>query len=149
MESRRVAARALVRIEESGAYANLALPAVLERSRLEAADRRLVTELVYGTTRMRRALDHLVDAYLLRPVDPPTRAALRIGAYQLAVLGTPPHAAVGATVGATRGPARRLVNAVLRRLAEQLAAGAAPLARRRHPAVLPRLAGRAPAGRPG
>lgn len=121
--SRRLAIAALVRIDSGGAYANLVLPGLLARSGLEGPDRRLATELVYGATRMRRALDHLVDAFLLRPVDGPTRAALRVGAHQLAVLGTPAHAAVSATVGATRGPARRLVNAVLRRLAAQLAAG--------------------------
>ncbi|MPY93890.1 MAG: hypothetical protein GEV08_12745 [Acidimicrobiia bacterium] len=121
--SRRLAIEVLVRIEEGGAYANLVLPGALDRSHLEGADRRLVTELVYGTTRQRRAVDAAVDPYLLRPVDVPTRAALRVGAYQLLVLGTPPHAAVGATVGAVHGPARKVVNAVLRRVAEAGAPG--------------------------
>ena len=62
-----------------------------------------MTELVYGTTRMKRACDHLVDRFLLGPVDDRVRAALRIGAYQLAFLSTPAHAAVAATVGAV-GP---------------------------------------------
>jgi 16S rRNA (cytosine967-C5)-methyltransferase len=120
---RRVAIEALVRIEEGGAYANLVVPALLKRSRLAPEDRHFVTELAYGATRRRRALDHLIDGYLLRPVDGPTRAALRIGAYQLAMLRVPPHAAVFATVEATSGPARKLVNAVLRRLGERLAQG--------------------------
>jgi 16S rRNA (cytosine967-C5)-methyltransferase len=51
------------------------------------------------------------------------RAALRVGAYQLAFLHTPAHAAVSATVAEVDGPGRRLVNAVLRRVAEGLAAG--------------------------
>ncbi|MGD9753286.1 MAG: RsmB/NOP family class I SAM-dependent RNA methyltransferase, partial [Acidimicrobiia bacterium] len=84
---------------------------------LAEADRRFVTELVYGTTRMRRACDVALEPYVLRELDVPTRAALRLGAYQLLVLGTPPHAAVSATVAAVPPRTRGLVNAVLRRLA--------------------------------
>jgi 16S rRNA (cytosine967-C5)-methyltransferase len=109
--------RALQRIDE-GAFANLALPGLLERSGLEIADRGLVTELVYGTTRMRRACDWLVDRFLVKPPDPLTRAVLRLGAYQLEFLRTPPHAAVDETVAVAPGRTRGLVNAVLRRVAD-------------------------------
>ena len=54
----------------------------------------------------------------LRRLDPPVRAALRLGAYQL-LHGTPPHAAVASTVDAVaaRSPrARGFVNANLRAL---------------------------------
>lgn len=108
----------MVRVETGGAYANLLLPSMLDRSTLSGDDRRFVTELVYGTTRMKRACDHLVDRFLLNPVDDRVRAALRLGAYQLAFLSTPAHAAVSATVAAVGGPARGLVNAVLRRVAD-------------------------------
>jgi len=111
-----VARDALVRIE-GGAYANLVLPALLERSGLSPEDRRFVTELVYGTTRMRRACDWLVDRFLVHDPDPPTRAVLRLGAFQLVFLKTPPHAAVSATVSAAPGRTRGLANAVLRRVA--------------------------------
>jgi len=116
-DARSVALEALRRIEE-GAYANLVLPGLLERSGLSAPDRHFATELVYGTTRMRRACDWLVDRFLIRPPDPATRAALRLGAYQLEFLGTPPHAAVGATVETAPARTRGLVNAVLRRVAD-------------------------------
>jgi 16S rRNA (cytosine967-C5)-methyltransferase len=116
-DARDLALHVLRRIDE-GAYANLTLRVELERSGLDARDRALVTELVYGVTRLRRRLDHLVDRFLLRPVDPPVRAALRLGAYQLHELGTPPHAAVSATVSAvTERRAKGLVNAVLRKVA--------------------------------
>jgi 16S rRNA (cytosine967-C5)-methyltransferase len=110
---------ALQRVDD-GAYANLVLPSLLDRSGLDARDRDLVTELVYGTTRMRRACDWLVDPHLRRSVEPLVRAALRLGAYQLAFLGTPAHAAVGETVEVTPHRARGLVNAVLRRVADDL-----------------------------
>jgi 16S rRNA C967 or C1407 C5-methylase (RsmB/RsmF family) len=115
---RLVALDVLDRIDGEGAYANLALPAALERSGLDPRDRRFVTELVYGTTRMRRACDFLVDRFLAKPPVPRARNALRLGAYQIAFAGVPPHAAVAETVAATPKPLRGLVNAVLRRVAE-------------------------------
>jgi 16S rRNA (cytosine967-C5)-methyltransferase len=117
-ETRQVALRALARIDNDGAYANLVLGPVLERSGLDERDRHFVTELVYGTTRMRRACDFVVDGYLLRPVEPDVRAALRLGAYQLTFAKVPPHAAVSATVASAPRRARGLVNAVLRRVAD-------------------------------
>ncbi len=65
--SRRVAYDALKRIEHDGAYANLVLPALLERSRLDQRDRAFATELVYGTTRMRRACDFAIDRFVMKP----------------------------------------------------------------------------------
>jgi 16S rRNA (cytosine967-C5)-methyltransferase len=112
-----VALDVLDRIDEGGAYANLVLSGALDRSGLSAADRRFVTDLVYGTTRMRRACDYLTDRFLARSVDGRVRNALRLGAYQLAFAGVPPHAAVGETVEVAPRPARGLVNAVLRRVA--------------------------------
>jgi 16S rRNA (cytosine967-C5)-methyltransferase len=115
--ARRVALNALARIDD-GAYANLVLPPLLERSGLDERDRRFVTDLVYGTTRMRRACDFLVDRFLVRTeLDADVRSALRLGAYQLHFLRTPPHAAVGETVDEVKGKARGLVNAVLRKVA--------------------------------
>lgn len=121
--ARRVALDALVRIERDGAYANLVTGGVLDRSSLADRDRHFVTELVYGTTRMRRACDHLVDRHRRGAVSPRVRSALRMGAYQLAFAGVADHAAVSATVSAAPRPARGLVNAVLRRVAEDVAGG--------------------------
>lgn len=121
--ARRLAIDVLTRIEEDGAYANLALRAALDRSDLDERDRAFVTELVYGTTRMRRACRHLVTRHRDGGVRPRVRAALDLGAYQLAFAGTPPHAAVDTTVAATSKAARGVVNAVLRRIAADVAAG--------------------------
>jgi 16S rRNA (cytosine967-C5)-methyltransferase len=117
-DARVVALEALVRIERDGAYANLALPAALSRTDLSDRDRAFATELVYGTLRMRRACDWLTDRFVRHPPDLPTRTALRLGAYQLAFLGTPAHAAVGATVAVAPEHTRPFVNAVLRRVAQ-------------------------------
>ena len=79
-------------------------------SGLEPRDRALVTDLVYGTVRMQRALDFMLAAVSNRGIgslDPPVRAALRLGAYQL-LIGVPAHAAVGETVGRRRRARPRL-----------------------------------------
>ena len=108
----------LVRVDAEGAFANVALPAALARTDLEQRDRAFATELVYGVTRRRRALDWALDTFLVTPPPPAARAALRMGAYQIIELGTPAYAAVSATVAAAPRSYRGLVNAVLRRVAD-------------------------------
>lgn len=115
--SRALALQLLRRIEQDGAYANLVVPAALATSRLEPRDRAFVTELVNGTTRMRRACDALVDRFVLTDPDADTRSLLRLGAYQLVFAGVPPHAAVGETVELASRRTRGFVNAVLRKVA--------------------------------
>ena len=117
MSARRLAFEALRRIEGDDAFANLVLGTMLDRSELSDADRRFATDLVYGTTRMRRACDVLVDRYVVSPPDDATRTLLRLGAYQLAFGGVPPHAAVSETVGLAPRRTRGFVNAVLRKVA--------------------------------
>jgi 16S rRNA (cytosine967-C5)-methyltransferase len=73
---------------------------VLERSQLDQRDRALVTELVHGVTRMRRACDWVVDRHVVHRSDLATRTVLRLGAYQILFLRVPAHAAVSATVSA-------------------------------------------------
>lgn len=116
--ARQVAYRCLQRIDHEGAYANLLLQGELGRSRLSERDRGFVTELVYGTTRMRRACDALIDRFLIKEPQPSLRTLLRLGAYQLHFAGVAAHAAVGETVELAPKPARGFVNAILRRVAD-------------------------------
>jgi 16S rRNA (cytosine967-C5)-methyltransferase len=117
LTSRQVAVQVLTEIE-NGARANDSLASFLASSGrgLSRRDRGFVTELVQGTTRMRRAIDHVLQPFLRRKLDPDVRAALRMGAHQLLHLGTPPHAAVNDTVAVTPRRASGLVNAVLRKV---------------------------------
>jgi len=118
VSARRVALDALLRVE-AGGFANLVVAELLRGSDLAPRDRALVTELVNGTVRMQRALDHLLASVATRPVadlDPEVRSALRLGAYQLTA-GVAPHAAVGETVGLVAPRARGFANGVLRALA--------------------------------
>jgi 16S rRNA (cytosine967-C5)-methyltransferase len=101
---------------ERGAYANLLLPDLLARSGLAERDRAFATELTYGCLRMLRACDWLVDRFARGALEPTVRAALRVGTYQILYTRVPAHAAVAATVDEVDGPARGLVNAVLRKV---------------------------------
>lgn len=117
VSARAAALEALVRIERDGAYANLVLGPILERSSLSNEDRAFATLLVYGTTRMRRACDAILDRFIASEPDVITRQILRLGAYQIAFAQTAVHAAVSETVALASSRSRGFVNAVLRKVA--------------------------------
>jgi 16S rRNA (cytosine967-C5)-methyltransferase len=122
--ARRAAFTVLQRVFEEGAYADRALRSASEP--LDERDRALARRLAYGSIQRARTLDHAIEALGRRPVrklDPPVRAALRLGCYQLAFLdGVPRYAAVNESVELVRGArlerAVPFANAVLRRLAD-------------------------------
>ena len=125
MNARSVALEALEKIDLRQAYADLALSACFRRyPDLSARDKRQATDLVYGTVRRMNTLDWAVSLFLkvrLDRCDPPVRAALRVGAYQLLFTDhIPTPVAVDATLTALTKRKRRavgLVNAVLRKIA--------------------------------
>lgn len=120
--ARWIAVDILNRIEASGAFAERLLDAVLSGTALTApSDRGLLTELVYGTLRMRGHLDWIIrqlyqgDAASLETT---VQNILRTGLYQLCFTDRiPPFAAVNEAVNIAREytpAASGLVNAVLR-----------------------------------
>jgi 16S rRNA (cytosine967-C5)-methyltransferase len=124
--SRRAAYEVVLRVFEDDAYADRAFATAA--AALDVRDRALAQQIAYGTVQRVRALDHGIETLGRRPVrklDPPVRAALRIGAYQLAYLGgIPAHAAVNESVELVRAArlerAVPFTNAVMRRLADGL-----------------------------
>ena len=104
LTARRLALDALDRRSTAGPGPTWWCPTCWPARSLDDRDRALVTELVYGTCRMRRACDWLADRHARGPLDAEVRAALRLGAYQLGWTRIPPHAAVSATVDEVRGP---------------------------------------------
>lgn len=114
--ARAVALDVLTRIESTGAYANLVIGPALNRSELSDQDRRFVTELVYGTTRMRRACDVMIDRFVTQAPEQGARTLLRLGVYQLCFADVAPHAAVSETVRLAPKRLRGFVNAVLRKV---------------------------------
>jgi 16S rRNA (cytosine967-C5)-methyltransferase len=92
--------------------------------RLDARDRGFAHLLAATVLRRLGTLDAVIEPYLRRAPPDAVRHALRIGAAQLLLLDTPPHAAVGATVAAVRALPKGeaftgLANAVLRRIAAE------------------------------
>jgi 16S rRNA (cytosine967-C5)-methyltransferase len=120
--ARRAAYEVVLRVFEQDAYADRAFATAA--AKLDPRDRAFAQQIAYGTVQRVRALDHGIETLARRPLaklDPPVRAALRTGAYQLAYLsGVARHAAVNETVELVRAAglerAVAFTNAVMRRL---------------------------------
>ena len=114
----------LVRVFEDDAYADRALRTAARG--LDERDRGLAQRLAYGSVQRVRTLDHAIELLGRRRIarlDAPVRAALRLGAYQLAFVdGVARYAAVNESVELVRRAglerAVAFTNAVLRRLAD-------------------------------
>ncbi len=121
--ARRAAYEVLLRVFEQDAYADRVLRTAAEG--LDERERAFAHRLAYGAVQRVRTLDHAIDTLGKRPsrkLDPPVRAALRLGAYQVGYTDTPPHAAANESVELVRGAklerAVPFTNAVMRRLTE-------------------------------
>jgi len=120
--ARRAAFDTVLRVFEEDAYADRAFPAAA--AGLDARDRALAQRLAFGTIQRVRTLDYGIEELGKRPVaklDAPVRAALRLGAYQLAYSEVAVHAAVNESVELVRAAgldrAVGFANAIMRRLA--------------------------------
>jgi 16S rRNA (cytosine967-C5)-methyltransferase len=130
-----VAFRVVQRVFEEGAYADRAFRSAADSAALQGRERAFAMQLAYGTVQRVRPLDHAIETLGRRKVvklDPPVRAALRLGAYQLAYMaGVAEHAAVNESVELVRRArlerAVAFANAVLRRLASGIHAVLAAL----------------------
>src|SRR5262249_31064692 len=122
--ARALALQVLLDCHKRSAFLQEVLDSRLGRLRLSGPDRRLVTQLAYGVLRPRGTLDALLQPLVTRPrhkVGPWLWEALRLGAYQLAILThLPPHAVLNETVELAtvfhRPGARGFLNGVLRAL---------------------------------
>ena len=121
--ARRAAYEVLLRVFEQDAYADRVFRTAAEG--LDERERAFAQRLAYGAVQRVRTLDHAIDTLGKRPVrklDPPVRAALRLGAYQIGYTDTAPHAAANESVELVRDAklerATAFTNAVMRRLSE-------------------------------
>ncbi|KAF8019648.1 hypothetical protein BT93_G0361 [Corymbia citriodora subsp. variegata] len=149
---RAVSAVRLMRVELGGAFADLLNErgkgsgdnemAYVERTlgfrtrKLDDRDLRLVTDVVGGTIRWRRFLDHLIvslchDQSAFRSMEPLLLQILRIGMYEIVKLDMPPYAVVDENVRlakvALRPGAGNMVNGILRKLVRLKESDALPL----------------------
>lgn len=106
MKNSRQLAFLVLRDVYRGAFADVALDRVLRQNQLSALDRRLVTELVYGSVRRQRSLDALIDQLGKKKAHQQQndlRLILHLGLYQLRYLSQiPAAAAVNSTVQLAR-----------------------------------------------
>jgi 16S rRNA (cytosine967-C5)-methyltransferase len=121
--ARRAAYEVLLRVFEQDAYADRVFRTAARD--LDDRERAFAQRLAYGAVQRVRVLDYAIDTLGKRPVrklDPPVRASLRLGAYQLGYTDTAPHAAANESVELVRRArlerAVPFTNAVMRRLAE-------------------------------
>ena len=122
-EARRIAFEVLCQISLRGAFSDNAVHSKLA-SDLALRDRRLMTELVYGTLRWQGLLDHAlmqVSARAWDEVDPELRVLLRISLYQMWFTErVPDHAILDDAVELAKRRSTKsasgFVNAVLRTL---------------------------------
>ena len=106
------------------------LETVLERHRgleealdsvpaMDARDKAAGHRIAAAVLRRLGSLDAAMEPFLHRAPPAPAQRALRIGAAELLLLGTPPHAAVASAVSLAPRPLAGLVNAVLRKVAAE------------------------------
>ncbi|WP_395646859.1 RsmB/NOP family class I SAM-dependent RNA methyltransferase [Terricaulis sp.] len=127
MNARRAAADLVVAVLDERRALDEALAATPSFAALEGRDRAFARALATATLRRLGSIDAVLARFLERPLPDTAwhgRAMLRIGAAQLLVLETPPHAAVGETVETANGmrEARgfaKLINAVLRKVSRE------------------------------
>lgn len=120
--ARKIAVKALLRVEQDGAYSNLILGQMLEESDASKEDKALASALFYGVLDRKITLDFYIDKLSklsCKKLQPLTRQVLRIGIYQLYYMDKIPHsAAVDEAVKLIKrsGESRNsgYVNAVLR-----------------------------------
>ncbi len=119
---REIALGILYDIEVKDTFANQAIQSFCQNLYLSSLDRRFITELVFGTTKMRRRLDYVLGLFLERKTEeltPWIRNILRMGIYQIDFLKkVPESAAVNESVKLAKKFGHKgtvaLVNAVLR-----------------------------------
>jgi 16S rRNA (cytosine967-C5)-methyltransferase len=126
--ARTLALQVLIDLRHRDAFVQEVLDRNLASAHLSPADRRLATQLTYGVLRRRSTLQALVEPFVARPpdkVEPWLWDALRLGAYQIALLDhIPAHAALNETVELAahfcRPGAKGFLNGVLRAVSRLL-----------------------------
>ncbi|PYL15983.1 MAG: hypothetical protein DMF46_04290 [Verrucomicrobia bacterium] len=123
-------------------FAHLVIFKLLAKTKLSASDRAFALELFYGVLRNSTLLDFWIGRLRTAPVDIDLRDILRLGLYQLFILGTSEHAAVYETVELAQKRHRALINGILRaglRRKDELRAMSCALKEARSPSTFEHL----------
>jgi 16S rRNA (cytosine967-C5)-methyltransferase len=119
LPARRAAFIALQLWQREGGRADAIISELLSQEKMTTAERGFALELFYGVLRNLTLLDFWIGCLRPSALDVNLRHILRLGLYQLLLLGTPEHAAVFETVELARGKGRSVINGILRTTARQ------------------------------
>ena len=119
---RTVAFQILQKVEQDGAYSNLALNHAIRENKLGGVDSAFVSALVYGVLERAVTLDYIIKQYSkipLRKIEAKTKLILRMGIYQLLFMDkVPDSAAVNESVNLAKkqrlNQSAGFINGVLR-----------------------------------
>ena len=122
--SREIAFDLLKRVQSDDAYANLLLPTLISRAKLDTRDAAFVQELAFGTIRSWLLYEKIIEKASSRHIDdvePDAQIVLVLGVHQLLEMRVPTHAAINESVNLAKAKASKgsvgFVNAVLRKVA--------------------------------
>ena len=120
---REVAFDLLDRVQSDDAYANLLLPTLVSRAKLDSRDAAFVQELAFGTIRNWSLYEKIIELASNRKIDdiePAAQLVLVLGVHQLLDMRVPTHAAINESVNLAKKKASKgsvgFVNAVLRKV---------------------------------
>ena len=120
---RQVAFDLLDRVQSDDAYANLLLPTLVSRAKLDSRDAAFVQELAFGTIRnllLYEKIIELASSRKIEDVEPAAQIVLVLGVHQLLDMRVPTHAAINESVNLAKIKASKgsvgFVNAVLRKV---------------------------------
>ena len=124
VNARLAALEMLIRCRRDGSWSGAAIDAGIRRYGLDRRDAAFASRLCLGVLQNDRLCDYYIGCYCASKLEPLVRDILRLGVYQLLFLDrVPARAAVSETVALCGDKnvrrAAGLVNAVLRRIAEQ------------------------------
>ncbi len=109
----------LLAVDKNQAYSNLLLHQTIEKYKIDAKDRGLLTEMTYGTLQHKLTLDYYLEPFIRGKVDLWVRWLLRLSLYQMEYLTRiPAHAAVNEAVEIAKRRGHKgiasMVNGILR-----------------------------------
>lgn len=94
--SRKTAFKVLLKIEQDGAYSNIALNNAVKEGELSPLDAAFTSALVYGVLERKITLDYIIKQYSkipLRKIELKTKIILRLGLLQMAFMDKIPESA--------------------------------------------------------
>ena len=121
--ARQAALENLERFRRDGTWSGSGIDSVIKKYKLDGREAALTARLCLGVLQNSSLCDHYIGCYCRSKLEPKVRDILRLGVYQLLFMDKiPARAAVSESValckGCGYGRAAGLVNAVLRRVAE-------------------------------